>query len=426
MSRHRSNGATRPTTTNPAQDFWLYLLGQTISTFGSVMTSVACSIVAVTVLHVGPAQVAAIVVGGNLPAVVGPLIGTLMDRVLHPRRVLIAGDLLATIAILVCGMAALLHVLTVGILFTVCFLLGAIAVTVQAVYFTHLKSLNVTDLPGARGRMQAGAFLAGLVGALAGAPLAATVSVPLLFFVDAVTYVISAGLLLRIRASDLRAEYAPTSSSFRQEFTAGLRVLQRSSMLVAYLACAAGLTLAMSAIGAQRALYLLTVLHIPVFYFGVPSVAAAILGLAGSLYASKALRRITAWPLIVVTFVVGAAAALALPAAGGPLPLVLFAVTVATALPALTGAMGNLALVTVLCDEIGEEYFGRITTLLTFVTVIAGTAGTALGGLAGEEYGIRQTIWAFTAVIVLATVALIATFLRATPAHDRRAATESR
>jgi predicted MFS family arabinose efflux permease len=92
---------------------------------------------------------------------------------------------------------------------------------------------------------------------------------------------------------------------------------------------------------------------------------------------------------------------------------------VATALPAMTGAMGNLALVTVLCDEIGDEFFGRITTLLTFVTVIAGTAGTALGGLAGEELGIRQTIWVFTDVILLATVALIATFLRAHPARSR-------
>jgi hypothetical protein len=316
-------------------------------------------------------------------------------------------------------------VLTVGILFAMCFLLGAIALTVQAVYFTHLKSLNVTDLPRARGRMQSGAFLAGLVGALVGAPLAAAISVPLLFFIDAVTYVISAGLLLLVRASDLRAGYVPSSSSFRQELTAGVRVLQRSSMLVAYLACAAGLVLATSAIAAQRALYLLTVLHIPVFYFGVPSVVAAVLGLAGSLYASKALRRIAAWPLIVVTSVVGAVAALALPAAGGPLPLVLLAVTVATALPAMTGAMGNLALVTVLCDEIGDEFFGRITTLLTFVTVIAGTAGTALGGLAGEELGIRQTIWAFTDAILLATVALIATFLRANPARNRRAAVES-
>jgi hypothetical protein len=394
-----------------ARDFRLYLAGQAVSVFGSSLTALACSIVAVTTLHAGPVGVAIVIVGGNLPALVGPFLGTMMDRVARPRRILVGTDLVAAAAVCSCAVGDLLGVLDIAMLFGVAMLLGVIMLTIQAVYFPHLSSLHVTDLPAARGRLQSGAYLAGLAGGVCGAPLAGAVSVPLLFCIDTATYLVSAGCLLLLRSPDRRTNEIASRTGLRVEFTAGLRAVHGQPMLVAYLACTAVATLAVNAVAAQRAVYVLNVLRVPVVYYGLPAVVAALLGTLGSLMAPVALRRVGPWRLLVASLALGTLATVALPAATGPLLVELLAVAVAVAIPAGTGAVGNLALVTVICDEIGAEFFGRIATLLPSVAAVTGTIGTVLGGVAGAEWGVRSGIWAGTGMGFLAAAALVTVFL---------------
>ena len=73
-------------------------------------------------------------------------------------------------------------------------------------------------------------------------------------------------------------------------------------------------------------------------------------------------------------------------------------------LPVFFGAAANLALVGIMSDDVGDEYFGRVGTLLGSVTTFASTAGALLGGLVGESVGVRGGLWLCQGVVVLAAL----------------------
>jgi MFS family permease len=153
-------------------------------------------------------------------------------------------------------------------------------------------------------------------------------------------------------------------------------------------------SLGTNAVAGQRAVFLLDTLHLPVALFSVPVLAATLLGAAGSLLAPKLLAgRLTARRLLLICLPGSAISAAVLPAAGGPLWLILLMVMAATALPLFFGTAANLAVVSVLSDDIGDEFFGRVTTLLASVVTLASTLGALLGGVLGETFGVRTGIW---------------------------------
>ncbi len=78
------------------------------------------------------------------------------------------------------------------------------------------------------------------------------------------------------------------------------------------------------------------------------------------------------------------------------------------ALPLFFGGLANIALVTVIADDVGDSYFARITTLLGSVGTLANTAGALLGGVLGEALGTRGGIWTCVGVNLVAVAVLLA------------------
>jgi MFS family permease len=396
-------------------DLRLYLAGQAASVFGSTLTATATSVVAVVSLHATPREISLVVVSATLPALLfGPLCGVLADRIVRPRRMLILIDLLCGGVVLACAGAALTGLLTIVWLCALSFMIGLAQIFVFALYFTHLRGLDdVKDLGAARGRLQSSEMLSRAVAATLAAPVLAVVGAPLLFFLDALTYGFSASCLRSLRSPDRRSREPEARAGILREMRAGVSVVRAHPLLSAFAVYAFLLNVGNNGTVAQRALFMLNTLHLPVALYSAPMVAATLLGAVGSLMAPKLLERGLPPRRLMLTCSLSAViATLALPLAGGPLWSVLPLITIGVALPVFFGAAGNLALITILSDDIGDEYFGRMTTLLTTVVTLASAIGALLGGVLGEQFGVRNGIWMCQALCVLAVTMLLVSVRR--------------
>jgi prolyl oligopeptidase len=391
-----------------ARDLRLYLAGEVTSAFGSSLTTAATAVIAVIRLHAGPGQISLIVLSGTLPALLlGPLCGVLADRVNRPRRVLAGMNIACAAAALGCGLAALTGVLTIAWLCGLDFILGVCGIMVEGLYFAHLRNLDVGDLSQARGQLQSGESFARTAAASVAGPIAAFVGTAVLFVGDAATYVISALCLRGLRTPDGRAGKPLPRASLRREFADGLAAIRGHGLLSAYLTYACLVNVAASGIATQRAVFVLDDLRVPVFLYTIPGLVASLIGGVASLFGVRVLKRVSPRRVLIVCSVAGPACGALLPATAGPLPAIVLLIATATTLPLLFGMISNLALVSIVSDDIGDRYFGRVSGLLATACTVSSCVGTVFGGIEGTRLGARDGIWVFEGVYALAVTALV-------------------
>jgi MFS family permease len=391
-----------------ASDLRLYTVAQVASTFGSVLTSTAVAVAAVVVLHAGAHEVSLIVAGGMVPPLVlGPVAGVLRDRATRPRRMLIRADLVAAVAVAACAVAAWADALTVASLAALSCTLGVVRIVVEGLYFSHLRTMQIADLGRARGTLQSTTMLSRSAGASLGGPLVAAVGTTAMFVGDVLTYLFSTCCLLRLKSADHREVHRTARPRVTAEFLDGMQVLGRHSLLAAMTGYLLVGGVAAGGIAAQRAVFLLNDAELPVALYGVPAVAATLLGAVGALVAPRALARgVSPTRMLLVGEVAAAAGTAALPMAGGSTVTVLMAACVGTAVPLFFGSAINIALVTVVGEDIGDGYFARVSALISTGATLANLLGALLGGVLGERIGARAGIWAFVGLDLVAVVVL--------------------
>ncbi|TCJ95661.1 MFS transporter [Nocardia alba] len=407
--------------TRQLSDLRRYTVAQVASTFGSALTSTTVSVTAVAVLGAGPREVSLMVAASAVPPLVlGPFAGVLLDRVSRPRRVLIVADLIAACAIAVCAVAAFARVLTVTTLIGLSLTLGVTGVARAGLYFSHLSTLGVRDVSTTRARLQSHSLLARSTGASVAGPLFTAAGAAVMFSCDVLTYLFSALCLAGLSTPDHRE--TARRGGIAGEFADGVRVLRDSAVLSAlalYLLIGGA---ASGGVAAQRAVFLLDDIGIPVSAYGIPAVAATLSAAVGALAAPRILAAgISADRVLRVTVLAAAGCALALPLTAGGFPLALLIVCASTALPTFFGAIMNIALITVMGTDVGDRYFARVGALLGTGTTAANLVGALLGGVLGEHFGVRTGIWVFVLADLTAAVAFASVLARrAACASSRR------
>ncbi|MCM6776768.1 MFS transporter [Nocardia sp. CDC159] len=403
---------------SPGADLRTYRVAQAASTLGSTLTATAVSVVAVVGLEAGPHEVSLIVAAGTIPPLVlGPVAGVLLDRVSRPRRLMLGADLVAATAVLCCAAAMTAGVLTVAGLAAQSFVLGLARVVIEGLYFGHLRTLGVADIGRARAGLQSTTMIARSVGASAAGPLVASVGAAAMFACDAVSYLVSAYCLTRLRAPDRRP--IRQRCGFGREFLDGVRALRGHPLLAALAMYLLAGGAASGGVTALRAVFLLDEVSLPVAVYGIPAVVATLAGAAGALLAPRVhARAVPARRVLSVAVLGGAVGTAALPLAAGPMPAVLLAACLGAAVPMFFGAVLNIALVTVVGEGVGDGYFARIGALLSTGTTAASLFGAVLAGVLGERCGTRIGIWAFVVADLLAALAFLLIVGRAPTVHD--------
>lgn len=194
-------------------DFRKLWLGQTISLFGSAITSLALPLTAVLNLQATPAQMGFLRAAQFAPfLLIGLLAGVWVDRL--PRRPILIGANLGNALLLgLIPMTAVLGQLHIEYLYCVAFSVGSLNVFFNTAYLAFLPTLvQRQQLVEGNSKLQVSLSSAQLLGpGLAGA-LIQWFTAPLVIVLDALSFLLSARLFGLIRTPEPKADPAKSTA----------------------------------------------------------------------------------------------------------------------------------------------------------------------------------------------------------------------
>ncbi len=344
--------------------------GQVLSAIGDVFYSIAIVWIAVQAVGSSAGVVAATQSGATLLA--APLGGILADR-LDRRRAMIGVDLARALIVVTLPIAAWLARITLPHLIAVAVGLGVLTALFTPALQASLPALasNPDELQATNGLMDATLRLARAVGPSITGVLAAQISVPNFFTIDALSFGASA---LAIAALGRRFDWKPAGEHSRSGLireVAGAVQLIRGHRPLAW--AFAGLIVANTAWFAAfivgGALFASDVLRGDVGTYGALVSAYGVGNIASNLvFGSLSLRRVTPF-LFLGHAVVGFGFVLL--SLAPTLPLALGA----AALAAIGGPIGDLALLSVIQNELPRAQLGKVFSLRMCVEYGGSSAG---------------------------------------------------
>ena len=389
-------------------DFGRLVTAATISNFGSMLSGVALPFLAIQIFDATPAQIAAINAAAILPAVVlGLFAASAIDRMLR-RPLLIAADLARAAILLAVPAAAFAGVLAIEHLYLFAFCRGLFDFVFDVAQHSYLPTLvEARALLAANSRLQAADAAAEAGGFAAGGWLVQLLSAPLALVVDAGTYVASAFFLLRIRALEPEPSARLRGQSRLAEISAGLVEISRTPALAAI--AASGVLIALSG-QITNTVYMLFVYRELGFSPGTLGMLFALgsfASFASSFAAERLPERHSGLRAMFIGLLLAAAGSLALPLAPGATLLGVAAI----AFQQIVGDFGHV-IWQVHQSNLRQQItppavLGRVAGAIRFLSSVAMLAGTAAGGWLGGAIGLRGTLVAGGAILIVAAAVVL-------------------
>ncbi|MFJ9692093.1 MFS transporter [Kitasatospora sp. NPDC101183] len=393
------------------RDFRLLWAGQTVSKLGSSVTSIALPLVAVLTLDAGPFAVGLLTGLVWLPWLFfGLPAGVWVGRA--PRRAVMIGCNLGSAALFASvPLAAALGVLTLAQLLAVAFLTGT-----AAVFFDAAFHVFVPELVPAEGLIEANATLGGSASAaeVAGRGLAG-LTVQLLgaaagLLLDAVSFLIAAGTLLKVRARPAAAPPGQGGRDLPREVREGLAFLWRDPYLRSFTLYGAAANFALTGYQSIVVLFLVRDAGIAPGWVGALASAGAVGGVAGALAARPLCRRLGSARGLRIVLLVVLPTGLLMPLTGPGLGALFY----------VAGLFGVIAAVTVANVVLGsfrQSYtppalLSRVTASAMVAAYTTIPLGALTGGALGDAIGPRGTMWTMTGLLALSALLPLASPLR--------------
>ena len=384
--------------------------GQTVSAFGSQVTTLALPLTAVLVLHASTFQVGLLTTTGFAAfLLIGLPAGVWVDRV-RRKPVMIAADVTRTLVLATIPVAYGLGVLTLAQLYLVTFIHGVAAVFFDVAYFSLVPGLVGREhVVEANAKLQASVSMAEVSGPAAAGFLIGLLSAPVAFLADAASFAISALSLLIIRDQEPAPEHAQRRR-LRAEMAEGLRFVARQPILRMIAGCSATANLFISALLAISVVFLVRQVHVGAGTIGVVMSLGAIGGLVGALSCGVLRRWIGSARLMWLSLVVTSPFALLIPLTSPRAGLACFAVGLfAISFGAVVYTVHQASFRQLLCPH---RLLGRMNATIRFIMWGTIPLGGLLGGALGSWLGNRAALWACAIGICLAPIWLLASPLR--------------
>jgi predicted MFS family arabinose efflux permease len=397
------------------RNFLRLWLAISVSSFGSTITTIAFPLVAVTMLHAGPAAVGGLSAAFTLPyVVIGPLAGVYADRL--PRRaILIAADLFRTLVLVTIPLAAALGGLNVVCLYAAAFALGIGDVWFDIAHGSYLPALVRRErLIEAHSKLEVSQSAAQVAGpGLSGLLIQAFgLQVPIL--ADAATFLFSAAALASIDRAGAPAEPL-TSGSFRtivRDMGAGFRFIAGHPLLRGLTARVSLWQFVSGGVFSMIVLYAVGALHLSAAQVGLLFSAMGLGVFAGANLAERISARLGVGPTIALTNLTAALFGLLIPlSTGRAAPLMLGCALFVYGFCVINYQINNASLRQVLTPDAMLGRMGATTRALSLGLNAVGAL--AVGGLA-QAIGIRPALTVAVALgVALAGAGAFSPALRA-------------
>jgi MFS family permease len=385
-------------------DFRSLWAGQTASQFGEQASLIVLPLLAVLTLNADATELGVLRAVGQVPLLLLPLLaGAWVDR-WRTRTVMVLADLGRALALTACALVCFFGGLDLPALLVAAFAVGSLSVVFDVGYQASLVRLVKRDqlvrgnsaLEGSRSAAQTGgAALGGLLVSSLPAPIAAGSSVPL--------FAVSFLSIRRIR----RESVPPRSDRAGRQIRAGLGFVAGNASLRTIALASAAFQFFFAATMTLYLLYLTRDLHLAGTAIGLALAATGPGALLGSLLAARLPARFGYGPVLVCAAAIGDGSLLCVPALHGPAVVTIPALV---AVNVVFGTFGQLVDVTVMAVRQAltpDRMQGRAAATITFAGMGLTPLGSLLGGVLGQECGLR------TGLLVAATGMMLSPVLMA-------------
>jgi len=368
------------------RSFALLWAGQSVSNLGDwVFNTTLMLWIALGLGHNqpwAPAAVSGVLIARFVPTIlIGPLAGVFVDR-WDKRRTLLWADALRALLI------ALLAPVAVLVALPLAWRLGAVygvvvLTTLCAQFFDPARLALIGDVvaepdrPRASGLEQVTMSLAFVIGPAVAAPLYVALGAQWAILADALSFVISFLLVLRLRAPHIAAEDVSNERNHAgREFAAGLRIIAGNRVLRTVFVAAILTLLGFGSINALDIFFATGTLHVAASLYGVleGSVGAGLLAgaIVGGLYAGRlGLTRVLWLSLVALGLLELVYARLT---GFGPALLVLFLVGVPN------GTL-NVVINPLLLQVTPRAFVGRVSAVLMTAISVASLLSIVVSGV---------------------------------------------
>jgi MFS family permease len=334
---------------------------------------------------------------GSAPfLLIGLLAGVWVDR--HRRRpILLMANLGRALLLASVPLAALLGLLRVELLYLTAFAAGLLTVFFDVAYLAYLPALASREhLVEGNAKLELSRSVAQVAGPGAAGGLIQVIGAPLAIVTDAVSYLVAAAFVWRIRAEE-PAPAQDRCDGIRAALLEGLRSIVGDPVLRAIAACTGTMNLFGSAAQAVLILFLVRDLGIEPAFTGA---------LIGALVASRVAERFGVGRTICAMPILSIVPAILLAAADGPRSVVLAMLALALLLQALLGSIYNVTQVSLRQRAVPDRLQGRMNASMRFLVWGTIPIGSLVGGALGEAVGLRPVLWLDVVGVMIAALAV--------------------
>ncbi|MGW0209038.1 MFS transporter [Streptomyces sp. NPDC003233] len=387
------------------EDFRRLWVGQTASQLGEHASLLVLPLFAVLTLDAGAGQLGVLRAVGQAPILLFSLIvGAWVDR-WRTRTVMVLADASRTMALGVAAVAGLLGWLGLPALLVVAFVVGALSVFFDVAYQACLVRLVRRDqlvrgnsaLEGSRSAAQIGGpALGGALVSLLSAPIAAASS--------ALFFALSFLSILRIRRIESIPERSEHPPRIWRRIHEGLRFVVSDTSLRTVCLASAAFQFSFAAMMTVYLLFLPRELHLSGTAVGLSLAATGPGALLGSVLAARLPGRFGHGAVLVSAAALGDGAFLCVPVLHGSSAVT---VPVLLAVSFVFGTGGQLVNVTVMAVRQAvtpDRLQGRTAATITFVGMGLTPLGSLFGGFLAQEWGLRTSLLATAAGMMLSPV----------------------
>jgi predicted MFS family arabinose efflux permease len=402
------------------RDFMKLWAAQTVSAFGARISREGLPLAAVLTLHAGPAAlgILAALSRGSAMAV-GLFAGGLVDRSSR-RSIMVASDLIRAVLLAAVPVIALLHHLTIWVVYAIALLVGAASVLFDIADQAFLPSLVRKDqLMEANSRLATTDGIAETAGPAIAGGLVQLLGAPFALAVNAITYLVSAvflGSLRKVEDKHVPAEDAEPPNRL-SDLIVGFRALNADPVVraVAVVMLIQGLFG-----GVFSALYMIFAIRVVGLAPGLLGITIAVGGLGALIGAALGpwlTRRIGMGPMAAFTTLAYGLGLAFIPLAPGPGPhgSVVAGTGFMMASQLVGDAFGTACIVGLTSLRQGRlrpEIMGRAGAALAAGTGALLIVGALGGGGLAQLIGMRPAMWVAVAGFALAGVWAIASPIR--------------
>lgn len=395
------------------RDFGRFWVAQGASSVGAQISELAVPMLAVLVLHASAGEAGLLGAARWLPFLLLALpLGVLVDRS-RRRRILITSDLArAAVTVVVVGLA-FAGALTLPVLVALVGVLGAFTVAFEVAYQSFLPTVAGREqLERANGRLQATVAATEIGGPGLAGLLIQGLSATWALAAHAVTYVVSAAALLRIRTPE--ASPTPSGRSAMAELREGLAFVRRDGYLVALLGFSAIYNLFAQWIMVLFTLHAVRELGLQAGHLGLVFGLGAIGAVIGAAAAPTSVRRFGAGPVLVACAAAECVALAALPflPAEWSAPGLVAALVTVFAVNGAGTSLSSVVAVTLRQLRTPDHLLGRVNATMRWISYGVVAIGAAAGGLVGEAVGTRWAMAIGCAGVLLTVIWVLASPLR--------------